>query len=180
MNGWTITNSKAVNTLDSISPYSRKMTKDIKDIFGVYSLTDGDIRYTDRQVYSTSNVNGLYECYVELPYYLAENIENNYHVNISKRGFGDYRIKEINQYYFILESDRDGFAFTFEIVAKKIEKADNNVIVANYSVEQNNKECNNEPYQYSLEETEYWRLYSKETYTSPFLGDMYGKKAVAR
>ena len=85
MNGSTITNSKAVNTLDSISPYSRKMTKDIKDIFGVYSLTDGDIRYTDRQVYSTSNVNGLYECYVELPYYLAENIENNYHVNISKK-----------------------------------------------------------------------------------------------
>lgn len=180
MNGWTITNSKAVNTLDSISPYSRKMTKDIKDIFGVYSLTDGDIRYTDRQVYHTSKVDDCFECYVELPYYLAENIENNYHVNISKRGFGDYRIKEINQYYFILESDRDGFAFTFEIVAKKIEKADNNVIVANYSVEQNNKECNNEPYQYSLEETEYWRLYSKETYISPFLGDMYGKKAVAR
>lgn len=63
-------------------------------------------------------------------------------------------------YYFILESDRDNFAFTFEVVAKKIEVQHNNSIVANNSFV--------DPYTLGVEvehtyseEMDYWKLYSK-------------------
>ena len=49
---------------------------------------------------------------------MAENIENDYHINICKKSWGDYRIIEQTPYYFILESQEDNFAFTFEVVAK--------------------------------------------------------------
>ena len=68
---------------------------------------------TDQWVYT-----GRYICYVELPIFMAENIENNYHINVSKMSWGDYRIIEKTPYYFILESQEDNFAFTFEVVAK--------------------------------------------------------------
>ena len=68
---------------------------------------------TDQWVYT-----GRYICYIELPIFMAENIQNDYHINICKMSWGDYRIIEKNPYYFILESQEDNFAFTFEVVAK--------------------------------------------------------------
>ena len=63
---------------------------------------------------------------------MAENIRNDYHINISKMSWGDYRIIEKTPYYFILESKEEDFAFTFEVVAQFIDSADldNNISVA--------------------------------------------------
>lgn len=79
---------------------------------------------------------GRYICYIELPIFMAENIQNDYHINISKMSWGDYRIIEKNPYYFILESKEDSFAFTFEVVAKLNDNQtlDNNAVIANDSV----------------------------------------------
>lgn len=76
---------------------------------------------TDQWVYT-----GRYICYIELPIFMAENIQNDYHINVSKMSWGDYRIIEKNPYYFILESQEDNFAFTFEVVAKLVKDHDNN------------------------------------------------------
>ena len=63
---------------------------------------------------------------------MAENIEDSYHVNITPAEFGFYRVKEKNRYYFVVESQDDGFPFTFEVVAKRLEVPQgNNAIVAN-------------------------------------------------
>ena len=68
---------------------------------------------------------------------MAENIEADYHINVSKMSWGDWRIREKNQYYFILESEENDFAFTFEVVAKLKDGStiDTNSYVANSSVE---------------------------------------------
>ena len=83
---------------------------------------------TDQWVYT-----GRYICYVELPIYMALSIQNDYHINICKKSWGDYRIIEQDPYYFILESQEDNFAFTFEVVAKLTDHCtlDNNAIIAN-------------------------------------------------
>ena len=75
---------------------------------------------------------------------MAENIQNDYHINISKMSWGDYRIIEKNPYYFILESKEDSFAFTFEVVAKLNDNQtlDNNAVIANDSVITENEETN--------------------------------------
>ena len=87
---------------------------------------------------------GRYICYIELPIFMAENIQNDYHINISKMSWGDYRIIEKNPYYFILESQEDSFAFTFEVVAKLNDNQtlDNNAVIANDSVITENGETN--------------------------------------
>ena len=83
----------------------------------VFTYAESDIDpETDQWVYT-----GRYICYVELPIFMAENIENDYHINVSKMSWGDYRIIEKTPYYFILESQEDNFAFTFEVVAKLID-----------------------------------------------------------
>lgn len=88
----------------------------------VFTYAESDIDpETDQWVYT-----GRYVCYVELPIFMAENIENNYHINVSKMSWGDYRIIEKTPYYFILESQEDNFAFTFEVVAKLVKDYDNN------------------------------------------------------
>ena len=80
----------------------------------VFTYAESDIDpETDQWVYT-----GRYICYIELPIFMAENIENDYHINVSKMSWGDYRIIEKTPYYFILESQEDNFAFTFEVVAK--------------------------------------------------------------
>ena len=83
-----------------------------KETTFTYAESDIDPE-TDQWVYT-----GRYICYVELPIFMAENIENDYHINVSKMSWGDYRIIEKTPYYFILESQEDNFAFTFEVVAK--------------------------------------------------------------
>ena len=99
----------------------------------VFTYKEADIDpETDEWVYT-----GRHICYIELPIFLAENIQNDYHINVSKMSWGDYRIIEKNPYYFILESQEEDFAFTFEVVAKLNDNQtlDNNAIIANIGYE---------------------------------------------
>lgn len=116
---------------------------------GSWSYYDGELRWcwketvftypecdidpeTDEWIYTGRNI-----CYIEIPIFMAENIQNDYHINVSKMSWGDYRIIEKNPYYFILESQEEDFAFTFEVVAKLNDNqtTNNNAIIANEGYE---------------------------------------------
>ncbi len=146
MNGWTITNAQSVNSLNATSAqtyalrtmsdeesYSDPTVKAITDIFPSQTPTEGEIRWTDRETHFTSEVEtGVYECYIEIPWWIAQNLENNYHVNITPvNGFYQYYVSERDPYYFTVRSDKDGMGFTFEIVGKLL---DNNTTANNASV----------------------------------------------
>ena len=86
----------------------------------VFTYKEADIDpETDQWVYTGRNI-----CYIELPIFIAENIYDDYHINVSKMSWGDYRIIEKTPYYFILESQEEDFAFTFEVVAKLVKDHD--------------------------------------------------------
>lgn len=91
-----------------------------KETVFTYAESDIDLE-TDQWIYT-----GRYICYIELPIFIAENIYDDYHINVSKMSWGDYRIIEKTPYYFILESQEDNFAFTFEVVAKLVKDHDDN------------------------------------------------------
>ena len=146
MNGWTITNAQSVNSLSATSAqtyalrtmsdeesYSDPTAKAITDIFPSQTPTAGEIRWTDRETHFTSEVEtGVYECYIEIPWWIAQNLENNYHVNITPvNGFYQYYVSERDSYYFIVRSNKDSMGFTFEIVGKLL---DNNTTANNASV----------------------------------------------
>lgn len=149
--GYTITNTSTVNTVSEQSTYSTRLADSGTNenmIYSNMSYDSGEIRWCWKETvftYPESDVDpktdervdtGRYICYVELPIFMAENIQNDYHINISKMSWGDYRIIEKNTYYFILESKEDSFAFTFEVVAKLNDNQtlDNNAVIANDSV----------------------------------------------
>ena len=135
MNGFGIFNSYFANVVSAVSPYARELSSSSTTdniTHSSMSFTDGELRYVCRKTchtveewdYNDEGVwspLGVYYCYCELPIFMAENIENDYHVNIGKIGWGDYRVIEKNPYLFIVESQEEGFAFTWEIVAKQIE-----------------------------------------------------------
>lgn len=150
-NGYTITNTNTVNETSSQSTYTASLIDSGTNenmIYSNMSYDSGEIRWCWKETvftYPESDVDpetdewvdtGRYICYVELPIFMAENIQNDYHINISKMSWGDYRIIEKNPYYFILESKEDSFAFTFEVVAKLNDNQtlDNNAVIANDSV----------------------------------------------
>ena len=148
MNGYAITNARSISTLTTQTDYTSSLVQKGNNDFFIYnnmSYDEGEIRWcwkepvftyaeadvdseTDKWVYSGRNI-----CYIELPIFMAENIEENYHINISKISWGDYRIIEKTPYYFILESKEEDFSFTFEVVGKLIdsETTSANVVVAN-------------------------------------------------
>lgn len=121
---YTMYKMKLANTLEAQSSMLRSffmvMPSQVNDVYGVMSTTDGELRYVQRNPeHITDNT-----LIVELPHVFSENIENDYHVNISKLSWGDYRIVEKTPYYFEIEANVDNFSFTYEVVAKKIEKPD--------------------------------------------------------
>ena len=144
----TISNGYFKNPLDAQSSTTYNLMKSGSlemDTFSPFSFTENELRYVHREsVYTTKEYDydengdyvptGRYICYCELPIFMAENIELNYHVNIGKLSFGDYRIIEKDPYYFIVESEKDNFSFTYEVVGKNIDKASNNIVVANYGI----------------------------------------------
>lgn len=139
MNGKSITNATMTSTLETQSIYTYSLYNEGSiemNTYAPYTFTEDEIRYVEREPQHTmKDDEGRYVCYCELPIFMAENIENNYHINISKLSFGDYRILEKNPYYFIVESEKDSFSFTYEVVAKQIEKASvDNSIIANDSI----------------------------------------------
>lgn len=115
---YTMYNMKMANTLQAQSFALKSRTKDINDTYSTMSMTDGEIRYTNREVHHIADKTLV----VELPQIFAENIELDYHVNISKLSWGDYRIIDRNPYYFEIETNVEDFSFTFEVVGKLIEK----------------------------------------------------------
>lgn len=152
MNNWCnwdfhnyfMNNMQISKTLQAQSFALRARTKDINTSYGSMTLTEGEIRYVCRETQiinntSTDVIDGKVvnkidrTLLVELPQILSENIENNYHVNISKMSWGDYRIIEKTPYYFVIETDRDEFSFTYEIIAKHIEKPNAYVSIAKSS-----------------------------------------------
>lgn len=150
-NGYTVTNTNAVNTTSAQSEYTSSLINSGTNenmIYSNMSYDSGELRWcwketvftyaeaepdpvTDEWVYTGRNI-----CYIELPIFMAENIQNDYHINVSKMSWGDYRIVEKNPYYFIIESQEEDFAFTFEVVAKLNDNQtlNNNAIVANVGV----------------------------------------------
>ena len=146
MNGWHITNSQSVNSLNATSAqtyalrslsdeesYTDPTYEDITDIFPSQTPTEGEIRWTDRETHFTSEVEtGVYEAYIEIPWWIAQNLELDYHVNITPvNGFYQYYVSERDPYYFTVRSDKDSMGFTFEIVGKLL---DNNTTANNASV----------------------------------------------
>ena len=148
MHGYSVANLTARNSLSARSTYSSTLMDSGTNEYLTHnsmSYGEGEVRWcwretvftyaecdvdpvTDEWIYTGRNI-----CYIELPIFMAENIQNDYHINVSKMSWGDYRIIEKTPYYFILESREEDFAFTFEVVAKLIdgETTDSNAIVAN-------------------------------------------------
>lgn len=119
---FTMWNMKIGNTLQAQSFALKSRIKEINDTFATMSMTDGEIRYTCRQEeIITSDDKKLI---VEIPQIMSENMELDYHINISKMSWGDYRIVEKTPYYFEIETNVDNFRFTFEVVGKLIDKPD--------------------------------------------------------
>jgi phage minor structural protein len=132
-NGYTVTNAKIANEVSSQSEYTANLINSGTNeniMHSNLSYDSGELRWCHKEnvfTYAESDIDpetdewvytGRYICYVELPIFMAENIQNDYHINICKMSWGDYRIIEKTPYYFILESQEDNFAFTFEVVAK--------------------------------------------------------------
>lgn len=145
-NNWTMWNMQTAHTLSAQSKQLRAKTKDINDIYGVYSMTYGEIRYTCRETQSIGNTGVNLESrtiqedrtlLVELPQILAENIESDYSINIGKISWGDYRIVEKTPYYFVIESNVDNFQFTYEIVGKQLFNKTRNAIIASNQYDYN-------------------------------------------
>ena len=128
-------NVQASISTSSIEPYTTNSNEgNTQLIYATYTGTDGELRYTERTTQHTMEewdwVNGVYSplgvyyCYCEIPSFMQENIEADYHVNISRINYGEYRIIEKNQWLFIVESKEEGFAFTYEIVGKRKDTMD--------------------------------------------------------
>lgn len=99
-------------------------TRDFGDV--LFYCTEGTKSdFTDRAdsiftVSQISNENGRYERLILIDNIFKQSAnlkEYHYDVAIYKYGFGDYRFKEKNEHYFILESDNKDFTFGYEIKA---------------------------------------------------------------
>lgn len=89
-----------------------------------YSVEDAESYLTDRsmEVFTVEKTaEGTYERVILLDNIFKEavRVDNNYTVEVIKQGWGDYRVKEQNENYFIVESDRKDFAFKYVVTAKR-------------------------------------------------------------
>ncbi len=89
-----------------------------------YCIEDCESYLTDRsmELFTVEKtLEGTYERVILLDsiYKEAVRTDQDYTIEIFKQGWGDYRIKEQNKDYFIVESDREDFTFKYVITAKK-------------------------------------------------------------
>ncbi|MDU2491153.1 MAG: phage tail spike protein [Clostridium celatum] len=89
-----------------------------------YSVEDAESYLTDRsmEVFTVEETaEGTYERVILLDNIFKEavRVDNNYTVEVIKQGWGDYRVKEQNENYFIVESDRKDFTFKYVVTAKR-------------------------------------------------------------
>lgn len=146
LNNFPIYNANITSSVSvaSVEPYTtNSATSNEQLVYVGYTGTDGELRYVQRQTQHTAEEYdwiegeykplGVYYAYCELPNYMQGNIESDYHVNISKLSYGDYKIIEKNEWLFIVESTEENFAFTYEVVAKRIGTTETNT-AANWNV----------------------------------------------
>ena len=122
-----------------------------------YSVEDCESYLTDRSMhlFSVEEVvtDGVvtYERVILLDSIFKESVrcDLDYTVEVIKQGWGDYRIKEQNKNYFIVESDREDFTFKYIVTAKRtgFELVRNEELYIGCKGENNTTD------------TEYWRLY---------------------
>ena len=89
-----------------------------------YSVEDCESYLTDRsmEVFTVEETaEGTYERVILLDNIFKEavRVDNNYTVEVIKQSWGDYRVKEQNENYFIVESDRKDFTFKYVVTAKR-------------------------------------------------------------
>ena len=89
-----------------------------------YCIEDCESYLTDRsmELFTVEKtLEGTYERVILLDSIFKEAVrtDQDYTIEIFKQGWGDYRIKEQNKDYFIVESDREDFTFKYVITAKK-------------------------------------------------------------
>ncbi|MDU3548935.1 MAG: phage tail spike protein [Clostridium sp.] len=89
-----------------------------------YSIEDAESYLTDTctEVMTVSKTEiGTFErvILIDTIYKECVNLYENYIVEIHKTGWGDFRIKEQTNDYFIVESDREDFTFKYTIKAKR-------------------------------------------------------------
>lgn len=139
MNNFPINNAKITTSVSvaSTEPYTTNSANSNEQLLYVgYTGTEGELRYVERHTQHTMEEwdyvegeykpLGVYYAYCELPNYMQGTIESDYHVNISKLSYGDYKIIEKNEWLFIVESTEENFAFTYEVVAKRIGSSETN------------------------------------------------------
>lgn len=121
-----------------------------------YSIEDCESYLTDRsmELFTVEETNeGTYERVILLDNIFKECVRTDidYTVEIIKQGWGDYRIKEQTEDYFIVEADRKDFIFKYVITGKRkgFEEERNKELFKTFKTENNIKE-------------EYWRLYSRQ------------------
>lgn len=89
-----------------------------------YATEDCESYFTDRsmELFTVEETEeGTFERVILLDTVFKEaiNLDYNYTVEIVKQGWGDYRIKEQTNNYFIIESDRRDFTFKYIVTAKR-------------------------------------------------------------
>lgn len=89
-----------------------------------YSVEDAESYLTDRsmEVFTVEKTTeGTYERVILLDNIFKEavRVDNNYTVEVIKQGWGDYRVKEQNENYFVVEADRKDFTFKYVVTAKR-------------------------------------------------------------
>lgn len=89
-----------------------------------YCIEDCESYLTDRsmEVFTVEKTDkNTYERVILLDNIFKEAVRTDidYTIEILKQGWGDYRIKEQTQDYFIVESDREDFTFKYVVTAKK-------------------------------------------------------------
>lgn len=159
---FTMYNMHMASRLNPQSSYLKARNKDINESYAITSMTDGEIRYTCRETQHITDKTLI----IELPQIMSENIELDYHVNISKLSWGDYRIIEKNTYYFEIETNVDDFSFTYEVIAKQIEKPISYTSIASeqYNLIEKDELEDRPIIQYAEEKEDkkqYWKLYKR-------------------
>ncbi|MGL4253160.1 MAG: phage tail spike protein [Fusobacteriaceae bacterium] len=157
---YRVHNFRASYTLEPKSMQGKnKMKREDKKLYTSYTTNQDEIRHSGK---STTFGNSAI---IELPINIAENINNDYIVHLTKYGRGDIWIKETNPYYFIVESDVEDLGFSYEVVATKLEEREiDSRMRIDYETNTESPE-EIEPPNATFEdltevkENEYWKLY---------------------
>lgn len=112
-NGFTLYNFQNIRTLDATSPQTLSKVGVDNTLKGAMTYNNNEMRYTETTPIKMHTDRTIM---IEIPQVVADNLELDYHLNIGKISWGDYRIVEKTQYYFILETNVDNFEFTWELV----------------------------------------------------------------